>query len=195
MDETCAESMDIIIHQAYTINSLLDGLRDLSAIQILKDRIEVIDTEECPIENLEKILGYFEDTHSDKEFVVEIQEGFDLHVTMEPTLFRLVVQNVIGNAVKFADEGTPIIIRLSRNTGHVIELTVENKGPTISLDEQEKIFEKYYRAQNTKKQVSGSGLGLWIVKEIVNAYDGQVFARSTKDSTIVTILLKSCKGK
>ena len=193
MDETCAESMDVIIHQAYTINSLLDGLTDLSTLHLLKDRIKDLDTVMCPIENLEEILGYFEETHPDKEFVLEIQEGFDLHVIMEPTLFRLVVQNVIGNAVKFTDEGTPIIIRLSRSAPHKIEITVENKGPTISLEEQEKIFEKYYRTKHSKKQVSGSGLGLWIVKEVLNAYHGKIFARSTKDSTIVTILLKSCK--
>ncbi|MBD3107607.1 HAMP domain-containing histidine kinase [Bacillus sp. AGMB 02131] len=193
MDENCAELMDIIIHHAYTINSLLDGLRDLSNIHLLKDQTEVLNREMCPIENIEKILDYFEDTYPDRGFVLEIQKGFNNYIKMEPALFRLVMQNLIGNAVKFADCGTPIIIRISSNTRHEIELAVENRGPTISLEDQEKIFEKYYRIRNTKKQVSGSGLGLWIVKEIVNVYNGQVYARSTKDSTIVTILLQSYK--
>lgn len=71
-----------------------------------------------------------------------------------------------------------------------IVLRVEDTGPGISPEEQNRVFEKFYRATNAPDGVTGSGLGLAIVKSIVDSHQGRVWVESTlgKGSTFVVLL-------
>ena len=90
----------------------------------------------------------------------------------DDTLLKVVVSNLIDNALKYspANSGVDVKLRQDNNTA-IIE--VFDKGPGISLEEQEFIFDKFYRSTRTDK-VSGAGLGLYIVKRIVTLHNGEV---------------------
>lgn len=89
---------------------------------------------------------------------------------------------IVDNAFKYSAPGTPIHIRLEPG-GAEATLSVRNEGPTIQPADRERIFERFYRANPTHEGPSGSGLGLSIVKRIVEAHEGRVWVESQSGMT------------
>ncbi|MDD5244650.1 MAG: ATP-binding protein, partial [Syntrophorhabdaceae bacterium] len=88
-----------------------------------------------------------------------------------------VVVNLVVNAMKFSNEDSPVLISAGRD-GDFIVTSVSDKGVGIPADEILYIFEKYRRGSFGKKE-DGSGLGLFIVKSIVEAHGGKIWVEST----------------
>lgn len=87
-------------------------------------------------------------------------------------LFTILLQN----AVKYSDEGTEIVVHISRGEG-VITAVVQDYGSLIPEEEWTNVFEKFYRASNHGEK-EGSGLGLVVAKNIVERHGGHIFVRS-----------------
>jgi signal transduction histidine kinase len=95
-------------------------------------------------------------------------------VRMDENAMTLVVLNLIDNAVKYAAEGKEIAVSLARTPGGVV-LSVRDRGPGIPIDEQPRVFERFYRARMARdRNVRGSGIGLALVKHIVEAHGGRL---------------------
>jgi two-component system, OmpR family, phosphate regulon sensor histidine kinase PhoR len=95
-------------------------------------------------------------------------------VRMDEDAMTLVLFNLVDNAVKYAGDGGEVAVRLARAPGGVA-LSVRDRGPGISSDEQHRIFERFYRATNARaRNVRGSGIGLSLVKHIAEAHGGRV---------------------
>jgi PAS domain S-box-containing protein len=100
-----------------------------------------------------------------------------------------VVDNLIGNAIKYTQEGGEIRVKL-REEGNQLILQVEDNGPGIPVEEQGRIFEKFYRASNTEHGVPGTGLGLAIVKTIVDNHRGRIWVDSKPgEGSVFTVVL------
>jgi signal transduction histidine kinase len=93
-------------------------------------------------------------------------------VRVDRSALRRAVQNLLDNAVKFGDGDGWVGVR-AENKGHEIEIVVEDKGPGIPRSELAHIFEPFYRGRGAA-QVHGSGLGLSLVKQIVEDHGGRV---------------------
>ncbi len=93
-------------------------------------------------------------------------------------LERLVL-NLVGNAVKFTDEGGLVEVELDI-IGDTAELTVSDNGMGIPLEEQGRLFERFFRSSlATQHAIQGTGLGLHIVRSIAEAHDGRIDFQST----------------
>ncbi|MFD2348445.1 sensor histidine kinase [Nonomuraea ferruginea] len=95
---------------------------------------------------------------------------------------RQVVGNLTSNALIHTEEGTPITVRVGAGDGTVF-LEVADKGPGLSPDQVDRVFERFYRADSARSrrrsgEDRGSGLGLAIVQALVQAHGGTVVARS-----------------
>ena len=89
-----------------------------------------------------------------------------------------ILSNLLSNAVKYASSGGRINIRLSRESKNV-KLTVADNGIGIPDDQKEKVFDKFYRVENSEtRNESGSGLGLAITKELVALHNGQIWVEN-----------------
>lgn len=95
--------------------------------------------------------------------------------------------NIIDNAIKFAYENSSLIINIKEEKNY-IAVEVENEGDIISEDEKTKIFNKFYQVENAK-QNGGNGIGLSIVKRIVELHDGKIDVQSIDNKTKFTIRL------
>ena len=92
----------------------------------------------------------------------------------DPHRLGQVIDNLLSNAIKFTPEHGEVELRLHRD-GDVAVLDVADTGIGIPEDEQEKLFERLYRASSaTSRHIPGLGLGLTITKAIVEAHDGQI---------------------
>ncbi|SFB07558.1 Signal transduction histidine kinase [Acetitomaculum ruminis DSM 5522] len=98
-----------------------------------------------------------------------------------------VMQNILENAIKYGDGKE---IRISFDEEEDCQLiTISNTGNTLKKEEMTNLFESFYRGSNSKK-VSGSGLGLYICKELMHKMDGDIFAKSQSGIFKITLVLK-----
>jgi PAS domain S-box-containing protein len=97
---------------------------------------------------------------------------------LDPNLLRIVFQNLITNAVKYTGKGGKVVVS-SRVSGKYLEVSVSDNGIGIPEDQKNKIFSKLFRASNAQEQdSSGSGLGLYIVKSIIEESGGKIWFES-----------------
>jgi two-component system NtrC family sensor kinase len=94
-----------------------------------------------------------------------------------PIRIRQMLDNLIGNAIKYVPETGRVFIGIYQESQQII-LEVKDSGPGIPPNEQSRIFEKFYRASNVPDSAIGSGLGLAIVKSIVESHQGRVWVES-----------------
>ncbi|RPJ20598.1 MAG: hybrid sensor histidine kinase/response regulator [Chloroflexi bacterium] len=106
-----------------------------------------------------------------------------------PLRLRQVLDNVVGNAIKYSNVNGEIFISI-RSQGDQVILQVTDQGPGILPADQPHIFDKFYRGTNIGSGIEGSGLGLAIVKNIVESHQGRIWVESTigKGSSFFIVL-------
>jgi two-component system, sensor histidine kinase and response regulator len=87
---------------------------------------------------------------------------------------RLILSNLVENALKYAPEGTPVMVRLAHPPGSRLELAVEDCGLGIAEADRERIFQRFARGGTLPPEVPGSGLGLYIVHTLAGVMRGEV---------------------
>ncbi|MFZ2072440.1 MAG: HAMP domain-containing sensor histidine kinase [Minisyncoccia bacterium] len=107
-----------------------------------------------------------------------------LQIRADKEKIRVVMQNLLENAIKYSNNHDKVFITL-RKENDFIEISVKDNGIGISEEGKKKIFEKFYRdPQAQKKEVIGSGIGLFISKKIVEDHGGKIwFESSEKEGT------------
>ncbi len=107
------------------------------------------------------------------------KEKFIVKIDFEK--IRIVIDNLIRNAIKYTPKGGKIVISLKKRKKE-IEFSIKDNGIGIPQDQQDKIFRKFFRADNGKKiDTTGSGLGLYIAKSIIEAHNGRIWFESEEN--------------
>ena len=114
----------------------------------------------------------FKKRYPSREINMEVMEKINFFG--EEFLIRLVLNNLLENAVKYTPATTPLTVKLIK-TPHDIDLLVKDQGPGIPDNEKEKIFEKFYRIGNESTRTSkGTGLGLYLSNKIIKDHHGRI---------------------
>lgn len=109
---------------------------------------------------------------------------------IDAALLQRALSNLIGNATRYAERGSSIVVRITNEVSH-IQVLVENKGEAIAPDVLPKIFNRFFRADTARVECSTHhGLGLAIVSAIARMHDGQAFASSAEGVTRIGLNLK-----
>lgn len=94
---------------------------------------------------------------------------------------KLVIQNLVENAVKYTLPGKKIVVKLGLKNGEVL-FSIKDEGIGIPKDQQERIFTKFFRGANAlKMETDGTGLGLFISKNIIEAHGGKIWFKSEEN--------------
>jgi signal transduction histidine kinase len=97
----------------------------------------------------------------------------------DPDDLRMVVSNLLDNAVKYSGENLQVTVTIAAPSPETVWVRVQDRGVGIPRTQLKRIFRRFYRVQARGfKQVKGSGLGLYIVRAIARAHGGRVFAQS-----------------
>lgn len=91
--------------------------------------------------------------------------------------FKQVLLNLIDNAVKYSDTGTPITLKLLQTNEQAV-IQIRDRGVGISLQQQGRIFERFFRVDESRNRSGGTGLGLSIVKTLIEGMGGHISVRS-----------------
>jgi two-component system, OmpR family, sensor histidine kinase KdpD len=97
---------------------------------------------------------------------------------VDADLIQLAIRQFVGNALKYSPPAGPVTIA-ARSTEGGVTITVTDHGPGISEEDQARIFEKYYRSPSDR-QVTGTGMGLTIARDVVRAHGGDVSVKSAR---------------
>ena len=101
-----------------------------------------------------------------------------LAVMMDADLIEQAVMNLLDNAIKYSEPGSPVAVRVTLD-GDAVTIAVQDVGCGIAPEHLPRVFERFYRVDKARsRDLGGTGLGLAIVKHIVNAHHGSVSAQS-----------------
>lgn len=112
----------------------------------------------------------------------------ELQILGEEEKLRRVVNILLDNAVKYAAPHTAVRLMLDK-VGKQAVLAVENEGTPIPAEKLQHIFDRFYRADESRGEAKGFGLGLAIAREIVHGHQGSITARSDEGITVFTVVL------
>jgi len=173
------EYLHIVLTSADTLLMLINDILDFSKIEAGKLNLEAI-----PF-NLRDTVGDTLQTLSmraaDKrlELAYHIPSAVPDALIGDPIRLRQIIVNLVGNAIKFTDQGSVIISADIEDEGETVALQVTDTGPGISEDLLPFVFEKFRQSDSTNtRDYSGAGLGLYIVKSFVEILGGKVSAQS-----------------
>src|SRR5690625_678878 len=113
---------------------------------------------------------------------IDIPKG-PLYVWLDADKMTQVLDNIISNAIKYSPEGGTIYCQIDviKSHSHQLLVQIKDEGIGIPYDQQDKIFERFYRVDKARtRKLGGSGLGLAISKELVEAHYGQIWVKSTE---------------
>jgi len=131
-------------------------------------------------EQLCQSLLQFEDAWEQKNLNIETNIAEDIRIRSDPELLSLVWNNLISNAVKFAPEGGTISVSLREERNNVI-VSIRDTGCGMHPETGKHIFEKFYQG-DTSHATQGNGLGLALVKRVVDIMQGEIGVESALGS-------------
>ena len=131
-----------------------------------------------------QILLSFESRATKKNLDVDPQLPDDhLMVRADRDAITQVIYNLLDNAVKFAEPGSCLVLRLYKNNGKAY-VSVKDKGETIPADDLPFIFDRFHKSDRSRSlDKDGVGLGLYLVKTIINSHDEDIAVRSEDGMT------------
>jgi len=94
-------------------------------------------------------------------------------VAVDPDLLKLALRQLLDNALKYSPPASPVEVSVE-TTQHDLVISVSDRGPGIPPHEQPRIFEKFYRLKTDRNRIPGTGVGLAIAREIVEAHQGSM---------------------
>lgn len=158
---------------------LVEDMLDVSRIQ--QGRIQ-FETKEIIAPNfISSLMPTFETLAQQKNLKLTLeQEGLKFSkIHVDENRLRQVLVNIVGNAIKYTKDGE-VKIKLSNDT-NMLEIRVSDSGIGMSEEERKHLFEKFYRIRNDDtKDIKGTGLGLWITKQLVEKMGGTLSVESIK---------------
>ncbi len=131
-------------------------------------------------------LTAFEDLFMQKDLTVEQSISPEVYILGDMQLLQKALDNLLGNAAAYSEAGNQIIVKLWEENEKV-NLTIENTGAHIPDEAISKLFEPFYRIdQSRNRQTGGTGLGLYIVKTILNLHEAKIEVANTLQGVIVS---------
>ena len=180
--EALRTSLDEVIVIEQSINDLLFLAKNEKDITI--DNIEDIYFDEIIDESINEVKNFAK--------LNDIKINFLLEDTIEykgySNLLKIALKNMLKNAIQFSHPNSQIIVKSYKNDSF-FNISVEDFGIGIAKNEKNKIFEKFYRTDKSRnKNSGGTGLGMSILKKIVDIHKGKIEIESTENiGTIITI--------
>jgi len=174
-EETRIEYAKAISHSSRRLAALITNILKLNKLE--NQQIFPLPQEFDLGEQLCECLLGFEDAWEKKNLEIETDIQDDVHIKSDPELLRLVWNNLFSNAVKFTAEGGIVRVSLKADEKSVA-VSVSDTGCGISPEVGKHIFEKFYQG-DTSHATQGNGLGLALVKRVVDILQGEISVQST----------------
>lgn len=191
------QNLKIVEGSADRLAVLVDDLLSVSRIEQGRLKIEPKPQDAGPI--IKDVLTELKVQANAKKLALEYKPHTDKlpAVNLDIDRFKQILINLIGNAIKYTEKGGVEIMTEEKERGRILEIRIKDSGIGMSAKARQRLFEKFYRVQSAKtKNITGTGLGLWITKQLVELMRGQIMVDSIEGvGTQVTLNFPIIKNK
>ena len=173
-----SEYVDVLQGAGESLLGIVDDVLDLSKIEANKLELEprVFDLERVVSETARSFLAVAQRKHV--ELLVDVAPEARGPVRGDPSRIRQIINNLVGNAVKFTDAGS-VRVTVVRTEDDRVRITVKDSGPGIAAEHHQRIFEAFEQADvGVQRRFGGTGLGLAITRRIARLMGGEVILKS-----------------
>ena len=176
INEKQKQSLQSVTKNLHYLRETVRKFLDLSRIE--KGELEVNKKQVSLREDVfEPCMEIFNAEITDKKMTVTNNIAAEIKVNGDLDLLHIVANNLLGNAVKYGLEKGKIIIS-SEDLADKVQIEVYNDSRPIREEEKEKLFKKFSRLEDSKdKKIKGTGLGLFLTKEIITQHGGDIWVR------------------
>jgi heavy metal sensor kinase len=174
--KSCREALSDCIEESERILKMLDSLMDISEAETGFMRL---DRRQVKVSALMDVVEVYRYVAEEKGVGIRVTVPPALQVNADPTRMRQVLGNLLDNAIKYTPSGGQIGIEAREQEGQVV-MVITDSGLGISEEELPRIWDRLYRGDKSRTQ-KGLGLGLSLVKAIVQSHKGRVEVLSTPD--------------
>jgi two-component system phosphate regulon sensor histidine kinase PhoR len=168
--------VDELLEQAHEeveqARELIDDVLFLGELETGREIVSLGTTRARPV--IEETVAALAHRAETAEVKLVVRGGGDLELPLRPRMLRVIVENLVANAIRYADSGATCTVEVGDGT-----LIVSDDGVGVDEADLGRLFERFYRA-DAARTTRGTGLGLAIVKHIVTAAGGSVEARAIR---------------
>jgi signal transduction histidine kinase len=178
LDEMNTRFMNNIMNGGDEINRIITDILDLEQL-----RSGTIERKRASFKNLVREIVSRHEPDKDRKQQTLTLDMLDAPITVDADYLRLgqAVSNLVSNAIKYTPENGEIKVRIWQPDASSVQLDIEDNGYGIAEKSQEKLFTEFYRVKSkSTRGISGTGLGLSLVKSVVEAHDGNVWVESVE---------------
>ena len=186
-DEKKKEFLKIILEQSQRLINLVENVLNVAKLDsnnsgVILSKVDIL----ALVKNCVNIVQI-----NNKDFSFLIKEPKNnLFSLCDQDKTQQIVLNILDNAVKYSKNSSKVEIKLE-NKGDFNLIFIKNYGSYLEKEEQEKIFEKFYRVDSyIKSSTQGSGLGLYIAKNLAEKMQGDILVNSSKEENFCEMIVK-----
>ena len=175
-EEQREEGVKAIMRHADRLEQLITNILEVTRIErgMLERRDDLVEVTTV----VDKVVADFRSTYPMRSIRVSVV-GKDLRTRGDELWTEQILTNLVSNALKYAPANEPVDVEVRRN-GHRVEVNVTDRGPGIAAHEAELIFERFKRlGDHMTRTTSGSGLGLYIARQLARAVGGELSVASS----------------
>ena len=191
--ELAPQFIDTIHKETTRMIRMVNELMQLGKMDIKEEHYdkEFIDINKL----IEQISDRFEFTHPEKNFIKYIPKT-PIFVEGDQDKLTQVFDNIMNNAIKYSPNGKNITVRVRQNYNHNrVSISIKDEGVGIPLVHIDKIFNRFYRVDKSRQRtMGGTGLGLALAKNIVEAHRGRIWAQSREGYGSIIFVTLPCEN-
>jgi len=176
LSETHKKYIERISHANEKLLALINAILNVSRIELGMLAIQPQPTYLPDV--AEAVLAELSPKIEEKK--LNVKKDYDRQLTivdLDPGLMNAVLQNLLSNAVKYSPDGGTINLQIKKEDEDIL-IRVADNGCGIPKNQQSKIFSKLFRADNVAQKTEGTGLGLYIVKSVLDQFGGKIWFES-----------------
>jgi signal transduction histidine kinase len=180
-------ALHVIVEQAARLNKMITALLDISRIEM--GQLSIVRVPMNLSALARRVVAEMQPT-LERHTIEYSDSGADIWVEGDELRLEQVLHNLIGNAVKYSPAGGVVAVRVEQRESYAC-VVIEDQGIGIPADAVPRLFTRFYRADNVDPQnISGMGIGLFVVKEIMSLHGGtvQVSSQESQGSTFTICL-------
>ena len=185
-DESKKRFLKIIEDQSNRLIGLVENMLSVTKLQSEKD---ILIFREANVKTMvEPVIAIVKNAYNSHKYILDYNDKTP-NIVVDKDKFQQIMTNLIENAAKYSNEDSDIIIKVAP-VGEVVSIKVTDFGIGILPENYSRIFTKFSRIDNPlTRKVQGSGLGLYITKELVEKMGGRISVTSGEGETTFEVLM------
>lgn len=177
-EESKKKFLNIIVEQSNRLINLVENMLSVTKLQNTKSDLILKDFDIKPV--IDTTVSILKTQYPDKSFDIKIDSA---HILADKDKFQQIMTNLTENACKYGEQNSIITIK-SKFINDFVSVKVINTGTGINEEDYEKIFTKFSRIDSPlTRKVQGSGLGLYITKNLTEKMGGKISVKSKNNET------------